>query len=167
MVAHGLYSGLLFSMVGLVYDRTHTREVRDMGGLAARMPFVATLFFFAGFASLGLPGLAGFVAEFTTFIGAYPFYPLATLLCVSTIVITAGYILWRLGTVFYGPLLERWVSLDDAIGRERLAVGLLAAATLLIGVLPNLVGGMSAAGVAPIADAVARAGGISAGGPAR
>ena len=71
MVAHGLYSGLLFSMVGLVYDRTHTREVGMMGGLAARMPFIATVFMIAGLASLGLPGLAGFVAEFTTFIGAY------------------------------------------------------------------------------------------------
>jgi NADH-quinone oxidoreductase subunit M len=159
MVAHGLYSGLLFSMVGLVYDRTHTREVGGMGGLAARMPFVATVFFFAGLASLGLPGLAGFVAEFTTFIGSYPIFPLATILCVCTIVLTAGYILWRLGSVFYGPLMERWTALDDALGREKFAVGLLAAATLLVGVLPNVVGELSAGGVAPIAQAVARVGG--------
>jgi NADH-quinone oxidoreductase subunit M len=153
MLAHGLYSGLLFSMVGLVYDRTHTREVGMMSGLAARMPFIATLFMMAGLASLGLPGLAGFVAEFTTFIGAYSVFPLATILCVCTIAITAGYILWRVGAVFFGPLLPEWGTLGDAIWRERLAVGILAAATLLIGVAPAVVADMSAGGVAPIASA--------------
>jgi NADH-quinone oxidoreductase subunit M len=155
MVAHGLYSGLLFSMVGLVYDRTHTREVGAMSGLAARMPFIATVFMIAGLASLGLPGLAGFVAEFTTFIGGYGVYPLATILCVCTIAITAGYILWRLGSVFFGPLLDEWGTLGDAIWRERISVGLLAAATLLIGLVPSVVADMSAGGVAPIAARLA------------
>jgi NADH-quinone oxidoreductase subunit M len=158
MIAHGLYSGLLFSMVGLVYERTHTREISMMSGLAKRMPFTATVFMLAGLASLGLPGLAGFVAEFTTFIGAYSIFPLATILCVCTIAITAGYILWRLGSVFFGPLMDNWATLGDAIWRERLAVGLLAAATLLIGVLPSVVADMSAGGVAPIAAAVAQGG---------
>jgi NADH-quinone oxidoreductase subunit M len=158
MIAHGLYSGLLFSMVGLVYDRTHTREIADMRGLAARMPFIATVFFIAGLASLGLPGLAGFVAEFTTFIGAYSVYPLATILCVCTIAITAGYILWRLGSVFYGPLMQEWTVLTDAIWRERLAVGILAAATLLVGVAPSVITEYSAGGVAPISAAVSTGG---------
>ena len=156
MVAHGLYSGLLFSMVGLVYDRTHTREIGLMGGLAARMPFIASVFFVAGLASLGLPGLAGFVAEFTTFIGSYSVFPLATILCVCTIAITAGYILWRLGSVFYGPLVAEWALLTDAIWRERLAVGVLAAATVLVGVAPSVVTDLSAGGVAPIAAAVSQ-----------
>jgi NADH-quinone oxidoreductase subunit M len=156
MLAHGLYSGLLFSMVGLVYERTHTREVGEMGGLAHRMPFIASVFFVAGLASLGLPGLAGFVAEFTTFIGSYPVFPLATIICVSTIALTAGYILWRLGSVFYGPLTEKWAALGDALDREKFAVGLLAAATVLMGVVPNVVADISAGGVAPIADEVAR-----------
>jgi len=158
MIAHGLYSGLLFSMVGLVYDRTHTREISAMGGLAARMPFIATVFMLAGLASLGLPGLAGFVAEFTTFIGSYGVFPFATILCVCTIAITAGYILWRLGSVFFGPLVEEWSALPDAIWRERLAVGVLAAATLLVGIVPNVVADMSAAGIAPIAAAVSQGG---------
>jgi NADH-quinone oxidoreductase subunit M len=158
MLAHGLYSGLLFSMVGLVYDRTHTREIGDMRGLAARMPFIATVFMIAGLASLGLPGLAGFVAEFTTFIGAYSVFPAATILCVATIAITAGYILWRLGAVLFGPLMPEWSGLGDAIWRERVAVGLLAVATLVIGVAPNLVADMSAGGVAPIAEAVSQEG---------
>jgi len=151
MIAHGLYSGLLFSMVGLVYDRTHTREVGAMSGLAARMPFIASVFMIAGLASLGLPGLAGFVAEFTTFIGSYGPYPLATILCVCTIAITAGYILWRLGSVFFGPLATEWSVLGDALWRERLAVGILAAATVIVGVVPNVVADLSASGVAPIA----------------
>jgi NADH-quinone oxidoreductase subunit M len=154
MLAHGLYSGLLFSMVGLVYDRTHTREVGMMSGLAARMPFIASVFMIAGLASLGLPGLAGFVAEFTTFIGSYSVFPLATILCVCTIALTAGYILWRLGSVFYGPLGGEWATLGDALGREQFAVGLLAAGTVLIGVLPNTVAELSAGGVAPIAQHV-------------
>jgi NADH-quinone oxidoreductase subunit M len=158
MVAHGLYSGLLFSMVGLLYDRTHTREISTMGGLAARLPYIATVFFIAGLASLGLPGLAGFVAEFTTFIGSYSVFPLATILCVCTIAITAGYILWRLGSVFYGPLMEEWASLTDAIWRERLAVGILAAATVLVGVAPGVVTDLSAGGVAPIAAGVSHGG---------
>jgi NADH-quinone oxidoreductase subunit M len=143
-------------MVGLVYDRTHTREIGLMGGLAARMPFIASVFFLAGLASLGLPGLAGFVAEFTTFIGAYSVFPLATILCVSTIAITAGYILWRLGSVFYGPLMQEWTALTDAIWRERVAVGILAAATVLVGVVPTVVTDLSAGGVAPIAIAVSQ-----------
>src|ERR1051326_7396646 len=107
-------------MVGLVYDRTHTREVGRMGGLAVRLPFIAAVFFLAGLASLGLPGLAGFVAEFTTFIGSYSVFPLATIVCVCTIALTAGYILWRLGSVFFGPLSPEWSTLTDAIWRERL-----------------------------------------------
>src|SRR5262249_30277687 len=91
IVTEGRFTGLLFSMVGLVYDRTHTREVDAMRGLAARMPFIAAVFFIAGLASLGLPGLAGFVAEFTTFIGSFNAYPWATVICVCTIAITAGY----------------------------------------------------------------------------
>jgi NADH-quinone oxidoreductase subunit M len=85
-------------------------------------------------------------------------FPLATILCVCTIAITAGYILWRVGSVFFGPLSEEWSTLGDAIWRERLAVGLLAAATLLVGVAPSVVADMSAGGVAPIAAAVAQGG---------
>ena len=145
-------------MVGLVYDRTHTREVGAMSGLAAHMPFIASVFMIAVLASLGLAGVAGFIAEFTTFIGSYGVFPLTRILCVCTIAITAGYILWQFGSVFFGPLLDEWGTLGDAIWRERLAVGSLAAATLLIGVVPNVVADMSAGGVAPIAAAVAQGG---------
>ncbi len=154
MIAHVLYSGLLFSMVGLVYERTHTREVGMMSGLAKRMPFIATVFMLAGLGSRGLPGLAGFA----TFIGAYSIFPLATILWVCTIAITAGYILWRLGSVFLGPLTDNWATHGDAIWREGLAAGPLAAATLLMGVAPSVVADMSTGGVAQIAAAVAQGG---------
>jgi NADH-quinone oxidoreductase subunit M len=145
-------------MVGLVYERSHTREVGLMTGLAKRMPFTATVFMFAGLASRGLPGLAGFVAEFTTFIGAYSIFPLATILRGCTIAITAGYILWRLGSVVFGPFMDDRATPGDAIWREGLAVGPLAAATLLIGVVPSVVADVSAGRVAPIAAAVAQGG---------
>jgi len=156
MLAHGLYSGLMFSTLGLLYERTHTREISEMSGLAQRTPFISAVFFMSAFASLGLPGLAGFMAEFTTFIGSYAIFPLATIITVCTIALTAGYVLWRLGGVFYGPLMEKWSGLGDAGGTERFAVGILAAATLLLGVVPNLVANMSAQGIAPIAEEVAR-----------
>jgi NADH-quinone oxidoreductase subunit M len=158
MLAHGLYSGLLFSMVGLVYERTHTREINDMAGLAQRMPFIASVFFLAGFASLGLPGLAGFMGEFTLFIGAYQVLPVHTILAVTTVAVTAGYVLWRLGSVFYGPLIERWSGLGDAIGREQIAVGVLALGTILVGVYPNILAEITSQGVAQIVQQVALVG---------
>ncbi|MDQ6673575.1 MAG: hypothetical protein M3069_23015, partial [Chloroflexota bacterium] len=85
-------------------------------------------------------------------------FPLATILWVCTIAITAGYILWRLGSVFFGPLTDNWATPGDAIWRESLAAGPLVAATLLIGVVPSVVADMSAGGVAQIAAAVAQGG---------
>ena len=108
MFTHGTITGMLFLMVGLVYDRTHTRLIDKLGGLGATMPAIAILFAVAGLASLGLPGMSGFVAEFLVFIGAFPVWPLATLLAAFGIVITAGYLLWMLQRVFMGPLPEQW-----------------------------------------------------------
>src|SRR5207244_9588742 len=86
MFTHGTITGLLFMMVGLVYDRTHTREISDLGGLAARMPFITVVFVVAGLASLGLPGLSGFVSEFLVFLGSFPVWRVATVLAVFTVV---------------------------------------------------------------------------------
>src|ERR687889_2520665 len=78
MFTHGTVTALLFTMVGLVYDRTHTRIIPDMGGLAPKMPFIATAFVMAGLASLGLPGMNGFIGEFVVFIGAFEVWPWPT-----------------------------------------------------------------------------------------
>jgi NADH-quinone oxidoreductase subunit M len=150
MVTHGTITGLLFMMVGVVYDRTHTRQIPDMKGLANRMPVAATLFTMAALASLGLPLMSGFIAEFLVFLGAYPVWPLPTILGASIIVITAGYLLWMLKRVFTGPLMARWADLTDASPREVFAAGTLVFFILLIGCFPNIVVNMIAGSVEPV-----------------
>src|SRR6185312_5173232 len=97
MISHGLMTALFFAAIGMLYDRTHTRLVRQLGGLLKIMPFISTVFVLAGLCSLGLPGLSGFVAEMTVFIGSWQhgggMYRLATILACASIVITAVYIL--------------------------------------------------------------------------
>jgi NADH-quinone oxidoreductase subunit M len=151
MFTHGTITALLFMMVGLVYDRTHTRQIPDLGGLAARMPFIATTFVIAGLASLGLPGLNGFVGGFLVFIGSYSVLPIPTILAAFAIVVTAGYITWMLLKVFFGPLAQRWEHLGDASPREIFAVGALVAVIIVTGVFPSAVVDMIAVGVSPIA----------------
>src|SRR5579884_3686940 len=147
---HGTITGLLFIMVGLVYDRTHTRDVEAMGGLAAQMPIIATVFVVAGLASLGLPGLSGFVAEFLVLVGTFPAWPLLTAFGAFGIMLSAGYILWMLERVFYGPLAERWKGLSDATRLETATIATLVAVIVLVGVYPNLLLDVIANGVAPI-----------------
>jgi NADH-quinone oxidoreductase subunit M len=152
MVTHGTITGLLFMMVGVVYDRTHTREIPAMAGLAQRMPIAATLFVLAALASLGLPLMSGFIAEFLVFIGAYPTWPIHTIVAASIIIITAGYLLWMIQRVFFGPPMERWRDLDDASPREVFATGTLVFFIFLVGCFPNVVADLISAGIAPVAN---------------
>ena len=152
MFTHGTITALLFTMVGLVYDRTHTRIIPDMGGLAPRMPFIATAFVMAGLASLGLPGMNGFIGEFLVFIGAFEVWPIYTAISAFAIVLTAGYITWMLMKVFFGQLDEhRWHGLGDADAREKLVVVCMLGIIILTGMYPNAVADVIAVGVAPIA----------------
>jgi NADH-quinone oxidoreductase subunit M len=155
LVTHGLITGLLFVMVGLVYERTHTRQIADMRGLAPRIPFLATAMVFAGLASLGLPSLAGFVAEFTIFIGAFERFEAPTLLGVFGVLLSAGYILWVLQRVFFGPADERWKGLDNRVlWWEQSAVFGLGALILVLGVYPTYLIDVLEQGVVPIAERV-------------
>jgi NADH-quinone oxidoreductase subunit M len=138
LFTHGTITGLLFLLVGNLYDKAHTRQIPDFGGLARRMPLLAILFVLAGLASLGLPGLSGFVAEFTVFIGSYVTWQVYTILAASAIVITAGYILWMIRRVFYGPFNEHWEHLRDARGLELVPLVTLIAVIFLIGLDPAL-----------------------------
>ena len=152
MFTHGTVTALLFTMVGLVYDRTHTRIIPDMSGLAPKMPFIATGFVMAGLASLGLPGMNGFIGEFLVFIGAFPVWPVYTAIAAFAIVLTAGYITWMLMRVFFGRLDEhKWHALTDADGREKFVVAALLGVIILTGVWPSAVADVIAIGVAPIA----------------
>src|SRR5947207_2435488 len=119
MVSHGLMTALFFACIGMIYDRTHTRQMSPLGGFLKVMPFVATIFVIAGLCSLGLPGFSGFVAEVTVFMGSWQiadnFYRIATIIACASIVVTAVYILRAVGKAIMGPLTSlHYLSLQDA-----------------------------------------------------
>jgi NADH-quinone oxidoreductase subunit M len=158
MFTHGTITGLLFIMVGLVYDRAHTRQISDFGGLMHHVPFIGVFMMVAGLASLGLPTLSGFVAELTVFIGSWDAHPVATMFAVFGVVLAAGYILWMAQRVFFGPPSTRWASMPDATAWwERTAVLGMAASIVIVGVYPAVVTRVIQAGVEPIAALVGAA----------
>ncbi len=141
MVSHGLMTALFFAVIGMIYERTHTRQVNEMGGLLKVMPFTITLLFIVGFCSLGLPGLSGFVAEMTIFMGAWEnpdtFHRVATVAACMSIVVTAVYILRAVGKTAMGPLKEEYTHLTDATWNEKLAAIVLMTGILAIGLAPG------------------------------
>lgn len=140
MLAHGVITGLLFIMVGLLYERTHTREIARLGGLARQMPLIATGMVFAGFAGLGLPALGGFIAEITVFLGTFQRYEWAVLMGIWGAVLSAGYILWMLQRVVFGPVRHEWDQVtDQRFWWEHSAVAGLAGLVILLGVYPSLI----------------------------
>ncbi|MBI3299516.1 MAG: NADH-quinone oxidoreductase subunit M [Elusimicrobia bacterium] len=139
MINHGIITAALFFLVGVIYDRAHTRDITAFGGLGARVPVYAGLMAMTCFASLGLPGLAGFISEFLCFLGAFPAWKLYTVLSVSGILVTAAFFLRMLQKVFLGPFNEKWKDLPDMNLRELVAVAPLAGLMLLFGIWPRLV----------------------------
>jgi NADH-quinone oxidoreductase subunit M len=141
MVSHGLMTALFFAVIGMIYERTHTRQVNEMGGLLKVMPFTITLLFIVGFCSLGLPGLSGFVDEMTIFMGAWEhpdtFHRVATVMACMSIVVTAVYILRAVGKTAMGPLKEEYNHLSDATWNEKLAAIVLMIGILAIGLAPG------------------------------
>jgi NADH-quinone oxidoreductase subunit M len=139
MLAHGVVTGMLFVVVGLMYDRTHTREIARLGGLARQLPLLATALVFAGLASLGLPGLAGFIGEVTVFIGSFESYEWTTIAATAGVVLSAGYILWTLQRVVFGPVRHEWDELHDAKHwwEHAVVVGL-AVCVVALGVYPAM-----------------------------
>jgi NADH-quinone oxidoreductase subunit M len=157
MISHGLMTALFFAAIGMIYDRAHTRMVERLGGLLKVMPFISTVFVIAGLCSLGLPGLSGFVAEMTVFMGSWQrtggMYRLATVLACSSIVVTAVYILRATGQTIMGPLKEpSYNRLTDATWNERLAGILLVAGIVAIGVAPFWLSDLLTPGVNAIMD---------------
>ncbi len=155
MFTHGTITGLLFVMVGLVYDRTHTREIAQMRGLMHRMPVIGVVMLVAGLASLGLPGLSGFVAEITTFLGSFDVHPVATGAAIFGVVLSAGYILWMVERVFHGPPAAEWAHLRDAsTWWEYTAMAALVIPIVAIGVYPAILTDVVESGITPIAAIV-------------
>jgi NADH-quinone oxidoreductase subunit M len=140
MVSHGLMTALFFAVIGMIYERTHTRQVDEMGGLLKRMPFIGTVLFIVGLCSLGLPGLSGFVAEMTVFMGSWEnpdtFSRVATVLSCLSLVVTAVYILRAITKTAMGPLKEEFKHLTDAGWNEKLAAIILVIGIIAIGVAP-------------------------------
>lgn len=141
MVSHGLMTALFFAVIGMIYDRTHTRQVDEMGGLLKVTPFISSVFFIVGLCSLGLPGLSGFVAEMSVFVGSWErtgmFYSVATIASAMSIVVTAVYILRAVGRTAMGPIKFEHVSLTDAKWNEKLAAIILLGGILAIGLVPG------------------------------
>lgn len=172
MVSHGLMTALFFAAIGMLYERTHTRMVEQMGGLLKVTPFIGTVFFIAGLCSLGLPGFSGFAAEMTVFMGAWQneefWYRLATIAACASIVVTAVYILRALGKVMWGPLAisdeqltmnnENQIHFGDAGWNEKLAAVILIAGVVLIGVAPFLLMNLISSGAEVITQNILRAG---------
>ncbi len=141
MVSHGLMTALLFAAIGMMYSRTHTRMVAQLGGLLKMMPFISTIFVIAGLCSLGLPGFSGFAAEITVFMGAWQntgaLYRIATILACASIVVTAVYILRAIGKTIMGPVENtHYENLSDATWNERSAAILMVAGIVVIGIAP-------------------------------
>ncbi len=142
MLSHGLMTALFFALIGMIYGRTHTRDIRLMGGLMKIMPFLAVCYVIAGMASLGLPGLSGFVAEMTIFVGSFEhadwFHRAFTIVACSSIVTTAVYILRVVGKLLLGPVQdEHHLSLTDATWWERTSTVTLILCVAAIGCFPN------------------------------
>lgn len=136
MFSHGVMTALFFAVVGAIYERSHTRDTLLLNGLASRMGWAAAFFVIAGLASLGLPGLSGFIAELLVFIGAFRTEPVLGALGVLGAAITAVYILRLIARVFFGQRDKQWDGLSDLSLREIAAAGALAAPLLLAGVWP-------------------------------
>jgi NADH-quinone oxidoreductase subunit M len=147
MFTHGTITALLFLFVGVVYDRTHTRAIADLGGLSKPMPLAAAFFVFSSLAAVGAPGLSGFVSEFLIFAGSYgnalsgvPHFivQIATIASALGIILGAGYTLWLTQRVFFGAVPERWQALPDMNRVELLNVLVLALLVIVIGLYPAL-----------------------------
>jgi NADH-quinone oxidoreductase subunit M len=136
MVAHGLSSAGMFFLVGAIYERTHTRDLNELGGLYAQLPVYGSVLTFIAMASLGLPGLAGFMAEFQIVRGTWPVFMGATAIALVGLFFTGAYILKALKLTLHGPLPERWKKLTDLNVRELVVVSPLMALSLWIGLWP-------------------------------
>jgi NADH-quinone oxidoreductase subunit M len=139
MWTHGIVSPMLFLIVGVIYDRAHHREIEGFGGLASRVPEYTALMGLAFFASMGLPGLCGFISEFMVFQGAFSVYRGLVIISATSVVLTAAYYLWTIQRMFLGKLNEKYKDLEDVNWRERLTLYPLAALALLFGFYPQAI----------------------------
>ena len=151
MFAHALATGMLFAMAGWVYDQTHTRDIPSLGGLVAKMPFVAACFLVACMASIGMPGTVNFVAEVMIVLGSWARYPVQTIIAVLGIVLTMAYLFRMMRGVFYGPLSELGHHAHDTVSWvDRAPLLIMIGASVLTGIFPGRLLNVIRSGVDPI-----------------
>jgi NADH-quinone oxidoreductase subunit M len=142
MFSHGVMTALFFAVVGMVYDRAHTRNIPELGGMSRKMPWVALAFTIGGLVSMGLPGLSGFVAEFPIFMGVWKVQPLIAIIAAISIVITASYIIRVIGSVFFGAIPEQFDHGEHAVGdvtlMDKVALTMICVIMITIGVYPSI-----------------------------
>ena len=155
MFSHGIMTALFFALVGIIYDRTHVRDIGVLEGLAKRMGVTASFFVVAGLTSVGLPGLSGFIAEVLVFIGTFRTYPVLGVLGVIGAAITAVYILRLIAKVFFGPISDQWAALPDASRLEMATTGSLVMVLIIVGVYPAPLLNVINSAVVPFVERVA------------
>lgn len=139
MFNHGTITGMLFLLVGVIYDRAHHRDIEGFGGLAAVMPVYTGITALAFFASMGLPGLSGFISEVLVLLGTWQKYPVLAILGASGVILTAGYLLWTIQRVYLGPTNEKYKAISDINGREIFTLVPLGIIVILVGIYPAFV----------------------------
>jgi NADH-quinone oxidoreductase subunit M len=156
MFAHGIMTGLFFAVVGrMIYERTHTRQLPELGGLGRVMPFAATMFVIGGLSSMGMPGFAGFWAEFNIFLGVWERYPLIAIIAALSIPITGAYILQAVYRVFFGEVQNtEFLKLPKLTWQEYTGAVILAAILLIVGIYPAILTEMIDTGVAPVVQQI-------------
>jgi NADH-quinone oxidoreductase subunit M len=151
MFSHGIMTALFFAVVGMVYDRAHTRDIPRLGGMRKVMPLVAVAFIVGGLVSMGMPGFSGFIAEFPIFMGVWESQPLIAIVAAISIVITASYIIRIVGKVFFGPMPEEFEGhVHDVTVLDKIALVFLSAIMIGVGVYPSIMVPLVESGVANI-----------------
>ncbi len=171
MFSHGVMTALFFSIVGMVYDRAHTRMLPELGGMMQRMPWAGIAFLVAGFTSMGMPGFSGFVAEIPIYMGLWQgvaldpinlpgfmttpwFFPLAAVIAALSIVITAAYILLAVRRVFFGELPTQFAELPDVTALDKVALGVLSGLMIVLGLYPAIMAPLVESGLRPVLQAL-------------
>ncbi|MDP3921604.1 MAG: NADH-quinone oxidoreductase subunit M [Candidatus Omnitrophota bacterium] len=139
MFTHGTITGGLFLLVGVLYDRTHTRDLNAFGGIGSQVPIYAGILIFYSMASLGLPGLSGFISEFMTLLGSYQYHKFYTGLACIGIILAATYLLYMLQRILLGPLNEKWRGLAEINGREIFTLVPLMILIVVVGIYPSII----------------------------
>ncbi|NQU30639.1 MAG: NADH-quinone oxidoreductase subunit M, partial [Anaerolineae bacterium] len=151
--SHGVMTALFFAATGMVYDRAHTRQIPELGGMMKPLPWVGVTFIIGGLVSMGMPGFSGFVAEFPIFMGVWQVKPWVAILAVISIVITAAYIMLAIRRTFFGEMpkeLEGHITPISAM--DKVALGLLAGLMTILGIFPSIMVPMVQSGVKNVMD---------------